>query len=498
MRSARMACASCFSFLGRRRKKVAILGGAFDPPTLNHMLGAAEVIHSKQADEVWLVPCGYRPDKPNLSPALPRYIMTQISVNTSFSPTMPIFVSDEELPLPKTLPTYDLLNSLRTKYPDNDFVFVIGSDWLSPGTDLRDWTSNDPVTGEQTLKTGEKLVSEFDFLVIPRPGYEIGELSKFGPRMRLLEMPSGVTMMEGNLSSSEIRKRLATDTGGESPKALASMSADLAVERIRHNTALIEGLVCPGVLAYINRKAMYANLIKTSGVESPSRRKRRNVAVFGGAFDPPTHSHMVALAQMLHSGLADEAVLVPCGPRPDKPGLRSPLVRYCMCELAVNSSFSSGIKLQALPLEVFEKESLATYDSLSKLRFEDPDANFMFVVGSDWLQPGNDIRKWTSKCPTTGKDIVTGDKLVSEFDFIVLKRPGYEVEDLKAFGPRMKWLQLPHQMGPIELNLSSTEVRKRADISYRYDKGMLQLLDGLVPTGVFNYIRREKVYMPKA
>merc|ERR1711879_189708 len=141
-------------------------------------------------------------------------------------------------------------------------------------------------------------------------------------------------------------------------------------------------------------------------------------------------------------------------------------------------------------------EALATYDSLCKLREQEPNANFMFVIGSDWLQPGADLRKWTSKCPETGNDIVTGDKLLSEFDFIVIKRPGYEVDDIKQFGERMQWMDMGSSMKSIHSNLSSTEVRKRASIAYTKGEGRLQLLDGLVPTGVYNYIRRENVYKP--
>ena len=48
-------------------------------------------MHSGLCDEVWLVPCGPRPDKPKLkTPALDRYCMCQISVNTVFSPEFPI------------------------------------------------------------------------------------------------------------------------------------------------------------------------------------------------------------------------------------------------------------------------------------------------------------------------------------------------------------------------------------------------------------------------
>eukprot|EP00928_Gymnodinium_smaydae_P031884 TRINITY_DN23254_c0_g7_i1.p1 TRINITY_DN23254_c0_g7~~TRINITY_DN23254_c0_g7_i1.p1 ORF type:complete len:563 (-),score=116.91 TRINITY_DN23254_c0_g7_i1:141-1829(-) len=472
---------------GKKSKKsrVAILGGALDPPTLNHLLGAAEVIHSGMADEVWLMPCGPRPDKPKLSQPLDRYIMTQLAVNTFFSPSMPIHASDFEVMADEAFATYDSLCGLREKYPSKEFLFVIGTDWLQPGTDLRDWTSKCPETGEQIV-TGHKLISEFEFLVIQRPGYEVEDVKAFGPRMTRLLMPEGVHLMEGNLSSTEVRKR--TDTS----------------VRLHQSLELIEGLVVPAVLSYIHKRDLYSHgggaVLKRRpslmGERTPpAGGKRRNVAVFGGAFDPPTNSHILALAEIVHSGVADEAMLVPCGPRPDKPHLRSPLVRYTMCQLACTTMFSHAMPVRASPIEVFEKEALATYDSLCALRDEEPESNFMFVIGSDWLQPDTDIRKWTSKCPETGEPIVTGEKLVSEFDFIVIRRPGHDVEDLSAFGPRMKWMEMPHGMKSVESNLSSTEVRRRAGISYA-GKGKLRMVDGLVPSGVLAYISREDIYKP--
>merc|ERR1712216_1063973 len=117
-----------------------------------------------------------------------------------------------------------------------------------------------------------------------------------------------------------------------------------------------------------------------------------------------------------------------------------------MCQISVSSSFSPSMPVRVSDLEVFEPEAMATYDALCRLRENDPTARFTFVIGSDWLQPGTDIRQWTSKDPATGEPIVTGHKLLEEFDFLVIKRPGYEVEDLNAFGPRMSWLEMPHNM----------------------------------------------------
>ena len=46
------------------RKKVAILGGSFDPPTVSHLQLASETLNiCAEIDEVWLVPCGERADK---------------------------------------------------------------------------------------------------------------------------------------------------------------------------------------------------------------------------------------------------------------------------------------------------------------------------------------------------------------------------------------------------------------------------------------------------
>lgn len=56
--------------------RIAVLGGSFDPITDGHLKCACELVHGKVADEVWIVPCGRRPDKPSLkTPYMHRLIM---------------------------------------------------------------------------------------------------------------------------------------------------------------------------------------------------------------------------------------------------------------------------------------------------------------------------------------------------------------------------------------------------------------------------------------
>eukprot|EP00913_Durusdinium_trenchii_P027664 g25945.t1 len=124
-----------------------------------------------------------------------------------------------------------------------------------------------------------------------------------------------------------------------------------------------------------------------------------------------------AALQIIHSGSADEVWLIPCGPRPDKPHLQTtPLDRYCMCQIAVNSSFSPSFPVQVSDLETFRETAFYTYDLLQSLREQYPEIDFAFVIGSDWLQAKSNITQWRSKnphwkpgMPEEQKLIVTGD-----------------------------------------------------------------------------------------
>merc|ERR1719469_146733 len=111
------------------------------------------------------------------------------------------------------------------------------------------------------------------------------------------------------------------------------------------------------------------------------------------------------------------------------------------------------------------------------------------------------------------KTIATGDRLLSEFDLLVIPRPGHRIQPTKEdptgllqFGKRLKWLKVPEQFKLIEASLSSKEVRKRAAIAWAATRGLsgidgtfpaLYELEGLVPMGVVSYIWRRRLFMPK-
>lgn len=220
------------------------------------------------------------------------------------------------------------------------------------------------------------------------------------------------------------------------------------------------------------------------------------VAVLGGAFDPITNAHVQLATEICRSSFVDEVWLCPCGPRPDKPTMRTtPQQRYSMAEIAISALVSPAFPVKLTAHEVLQPEPMATYDSLRCLQTAHEDCTFSWVVGSDWLQPGMNLREWES---LEGR---TGDRLVSEFDFLVLPRPGYIVEDLTAFGPRMQWLKLPHGFTLIESTYSSSEVRKRAQHDWSIDPdnaNMLRSVQGLVPMAVIDFMLCHRLYRPLA
>eukprot|EP01071_Lankesteria_metandrocarpae_P006850 Lankesteria_metandrocarpae@DN4503_c0_g1_i4.p2 len=68
------------SLLVKHRKKVALFGGSFDPATTAHFLMAVQLAQCGIVDEVWVVPCGNRPDKNMHNDSITRYWMTKLTL----------------------------------------------------------------------------------------------------------------------------------------------------------------------------------------------------------------------------------------------------------------------------------------------------------------------------------------------------------------------------------------------------------------------------------
>lgn len=158
--------------------KVGLLGGAFNPPHLGHLMIARQVLDFTDTDEVWFLPSfGQLPPKP-VADISHRLAMTQLL-------TLP-HMSVSTLEIDHTL-NGDTINLLPFLPKENEFRFIIGSDQLPT---LHLWGR------------WQELLSTMPFLVFPRYGFPneplYSNMSLVGNRL----------LIGSNISSTKIRERV--------------------------------------------------------------------------------------------------------------------------------------------------------------------------------------------------------------------------------------------------------------------------------------------------
>ncbi len=190
-----------------RCKHVAVLGGSFHPITAAHLSVAADVAADEGVSEVWIVPCGARPDKPSLTTAAhERLLQCVLAAEHAFPSDLPVYVMPLEVAQGAAVPSYVLLSALATRFKDTRFSLVIGMDLV-------------PTLPSWTFAGG--LLSHISFLVVPRPGYDAAaasaaeastadstSTSQVAECMQTLQLADGLPTVEVHLSSSEVRGRV--------------------------------------------------------------------------------------------------------------------------------------------------------------------------------------------------------------------------------------------------------------------------------------------------
>ncbi len=158
---------------------MALLGGAFNPPHLGHLMIAQQVLDFTDMDEVWFLPnFAQSPPKP-VAPVEDRLAMTRLLTAPRTR------VSTIEIDNKLDGETVHILPHLPNEH---EFSFIIGSDQLPTFHLWLDW---------------EKLLSKMPFFVFPRYGF---------PNEPLYEGMKVITdklLIGSNISSTKIRERVA-------------------------------------------------------------------------------------------------------------------------------------------------------------------------------------------------------------------------------------------------------------------------------------------------
>lgn len=158
--------------------KIALLGGAFNPPHVGHLMIARQVLDYSGVDEVWFLP-NFRqtPPKP-VESVEHRLAMTKLMETDNMR------VSTIEIDNKLDGQTIHVLPHLPKEH---SYYFVIGADQLAT---FHLW-------GEE-----KKLRESMTFLVFPRYGYRNEPLY---PGMTVLRSE---ILIETNISSTKIRERV--------------------------------------------------------------------------------------------------------------------------------------------------------------------------------------------------------------------------------------------------------------------------------------------------
>ncbi|MEO1258506.1 MAG: nicotinate (nicotinamide) nucleotide adenylyltransferase [Bacteroidota bacterium] len=151
--------------------KIGLFFGSFNPVHVGHMIIANFMAAHTDLDQVWIVVSPQNPLKPKASLAkdYDRLHLVQLAIGDN-----PLLRdSNIEFNLPKPSYTIDTLTYLKEKYPDKEFVLIMGGDNLAT---LHKW------------KNYERILEGYHIYLYKRPRYELGELETH-PHVHFFEAP---------------------------------------------------------------------------------------------------------------------------------------------------------------------------------------------------------------------------------------------------------------------------------------------------------------------
>lgn len=109
-------------------KKIGLFFGSYNPVHVGHLILANYMADQTDLSEVWLVVSPHNPlkEKANLLDDHHRLSMVRIAVEDNVK----LKASDIEFSLPKPSYTVFTLQNLKEKYPETEFVLIMGEDNL--------------------------------------------------------------------------------------------------------------------------------------------------------------------------------------------------------------------------------------------------------------------------------------------------------------------------------------------------------------------------------
>ena len=150
--------------------KVGLYFGSFNPIHVGHLIIANHILNEEQVEKIWFIVSPQNPFKESSS-LLNEYHRLHL-VQKAIENDPRLKASDIEFGLPKPSYTSHTLVYLKEKYPQHSFSIILGSDSFQ---NLAKW------------KNAEALVTNYEFLIYERPGFEVK--NELNANIRVLQAP---------------------------------------------------------------------------------------------------------------------------------------------------------------------------------------------------------------------------------------------------------------------------------------------------------------------
>ena len=150
--------------------KIGLFFGSFNPIHNGHLIIANHILNEAGVDKIWFIVSPQNPFK-QADSLLNNYDRLHM-VGKAIENDQRMKASDIEFNLPKPSYTVTTLAYLKEKYPDHEFVIIIGSDSFQ---NLNKW------------KNYDVIIKNYQLIIYKRPGFEI--INNIGANVLIMDAP---------------------------------------------------------------------------------------------------------------------------------------------------------------------------------------------------------------------------------------------------------------------------------------------------------------------
>jgi nicotinate-nucleotide adenylyltransferase len=165
-------------------KSIGLFFGSFNPIHLGHTALARYIFEFSGVDEIWFIVSPVNPlkERSELIDEHLRLDMLELAIEGKEY----LKISDIEFDMPQPSYTINTLQKLSKKYPEDNFILLIGSDNMQIFDQWKDY---------------QTILDDYSILVYPRRGFDYEPFEEKYPDMHVLEEAPFF-----EISSTEIRE----------------------------------------------------------------------------------------------------------------------------------------------------------------------------------------------------------------------------------------------------------------------------------------------------